>query len=165
MKITTVRDRYHTFNMIFLLACAPFFFIAAFVGLIVLGLTLFSHSTEITHFDAAQIMYRHFGNEYRDDYLAAGQPLANDLIDSNVDEAKKLEIEPRLEQLRSEISWSELNLIEQDKWSRIDSAIRLRHLQERQIADIEAKRCDAITAASISADGNQTSSPVEVVCQ
>lgn len=115
--------------------------------------------------DVTRTLYHENGNKYRDDYLEAGQLLAKDLLDSNVDETKKLEIEDRLEQLRSEIRWTELEQSEKDMWFRIDSALRLRHIQEQQIRDIEAKRCSAISAASIKPDGTVTTSPVEVVCQ
>ncbi len=98
------------------------------------------------------------------DDLTVGQTLAKDLLDSNVDEIKKQEIEVRLEKLRSDIRWSELSLIEQDKWSRIDAALRLRHIQRAQVRDIET-RCDAITAAPVSPDGTQKSSLVETHCQ
>lgn len=97
--------------------------------------------------------------------LDVGQDLAKDLNDSTVDEAKKQEILARLEEIRDEFRQGDLDPAEQDMWLRIDTAIRLRHIQVRQIADIDAKQ-QQCQIAEVHADpiGLFVSSPVETVC-
>lgn len=150
MKLETMRDRSHTLNMIILMACAPILIIGGFVLTIVVLLEIFDKPTYFGQFDAAQAIY---GNgrtpEFADEWLEAGVVLAKDLLSADTEETKKQQIEARLETLRSTLSVTQLDSLEREDWFRIDSAVRLRHIQEQQVADIMRKqRCSAIVASS-----------------
>lgn len=150
MKIATMRDRSHTLNMIILMVCAPFLFIGGIILTAVVLLEIFYEPTYFGQFDAAEAIYDNGETpEFADEWLESGVVLANDLMSAETDETTKQQIEARLETLRSTISPTQLDPLEREDWLRVDSAIRLRHIQEAQIADIARKqRCLSIVTSS-----------------
>jgi hypothetical protein len=137
--------------MIILMLCAPFLFIGGIVLTVVVLLNIFGGEPGyFGKFDAAATIYNDGEYaEFADEWLEAGVVLANDLNSADTPETTKQQIEARLEKLRGTINWTQLDPIEREDWFRIDSAIRLRHIQEAQIQDIANKRhCLAIVASS-----------------
>lgn len=167
MKIATLTDRSHTLNMIILMVCAPFLFIGGIVLTVVILLSVFGGEPGyFGRFDAAQAIY---GNgkhsDFADEWLESGVLLAKDLNSADTPETTKQQIEARLETLRGTISWTQLDPIEQEDWLRIDSALRLRHIQEQQIADIlqkqDERNCTKVYLDVVYPDGTETSKEAE----